>query len=1084
MNQRIVFLALSLVICFLIGGVLMVKDSAAQADPGWLSFDKVSGPASPELILLDHSPQSIELQTSLPGAHVETVWVGGQTFTRLSGEGYGFPTLTGHPELPVLRREVEIPFGAQIAIELVSAQYIDVSLAELGLHTIYPMQPSQIKLERTAALPFTLDVDAYTRGDFSPTNPLSVRQPYIVRGHRILPVEVWPVAYDPVAGTLRLYSQVTFRLRLEGADMILTGQMAQRYASSEFDRSLSQRVLNFNQGLDMLVIEAAGYLIITADAYYDAIQALAVLRASRGFEVTVTRLSELPGNTAQDIKNYIQTAYETWIVPPSYVLLVGDTNTIPTWEGPEIKTSTDLYYVTMDGAEDWHADIGRGRFPVRSAEQTTYMVDKYLAYANLTGVEPWLKTTSFPATCDLYEIAEGSHNYVIDTYTLPGGWTGDFPTDLNPGGDQLYCVTYGATNQDLIDAFDQGRWAIVYSGHGNYDGWEMGFDPVDVANLTNAGMFPFVASHSCLTGDFGEMEEVFGETWVLGDNQGALAFLGSSTYTYWNEDDTLERTYFDTLFSGVQPPPDLWMMTEAGLAGVEAAYPDMALYYRETYNLLGDPAIKLFLQPDLPTFTLSVAPTSHEVCVSGEVSSTVEIGSALGYAETVTLEIGVLPANVSASFDPANAAAPYTATFTLDVTPGTVDGDYSIEIIASDDSELTHTTPVDLRVVTSAPAQPTLVFPPDASFDQHLLPLFGWAAPTLIHSQLFQLADSALFETLPVYTPIESGTTYQLTTPLEGGRCYWWRVVASNACGIGEWSIPFHFATAALDVSFGDDIESGAGNWSHVAEDGKDNWAITTDQSHSPTHAWYVPDAEKITDTRLWNTTPVAIGPGETLSFWHRYQIEENFDGAVLEISTDGGGTWADLGPYITANGYTGTISTNYQNPLGGQEAWTGDRTEWTEVTVDLGSFTGQNINIRWRLGSDRMVGAKGWYIDDVRIASVLPLAPAPTLLSISEDHFPGDSAVEVIIAGTGFGGIPSLRVGDTWLEALTVVDENTISAIVPAGLLPGTYDLTLYNGDCQEAILADALTIDTIITFRTIYLPTIMKTEANTLLP
>ena len=116
----------------------------------------------------------------------------------------------------------------------------------------------------------------------------------------------------------------------------------------------------------------------------------------------------------------------------------------------------------MDGEEDWHPDLGRGRFPVRSAEQTTYMVDKYLAYATLTGVEPWLKTTSFAATCDTmyYPIAEATHDYVIDSYTLPGGWTGTFPDDPQPGGDKLYCITYNATNQDLIDAFNQGRWAI------------------------------------------------------------------------------------------------------------------------------------------------------------------------------------------------------------------------------------------------------------------------------------------------------------------------------------------------------------------------------------------------------------------------------------------------------------------------------------------------------------------------------------------------------------------------------------------------------------------------------------------------
>ena len=144
-------------------------------------------------------------------------------------------------------------------------------------------------------------------------------------------------------------------------------------------------MLNYNQGLALPEAEEVGYLIITADAYYDAILPLADLRASRGFTVTVTRLSELPGSTAEEIKDYIQTAYDTWAVPPSYLLLVGDTDTIPTWIGPKIKTTTDLYYATMDGEDDWHPDLHRGRFPVRSAAQTTYMVDKYLAYANLTG---------------------------------------------------------------------------------------------------------------------------------------------------------------------------------------------------------------------------------------------------------------------------------------------------------------------------------------------------------------------------------------------------------------------------------------------------------------------------------------------------------------------------------------------------------------------------------------------------------------------------------------------------------------------------------------------------------------------------
>jgi hypothetical protein len=1078
MNRRKVVLLAVLATTLWIGGVLLVNDSAAQNGPAWLSFDGSSSPASPELVLLSASPTTINLRAKLPGAQTETVWAGDQNFTRLSGEGYGLPSEIGAPELPVLRQEIEIPFGAQVSIELVSARYLDVSLAQFGLYTIYPLQAAQTKQKGDKAPTFTLEPSAYSQSGFAPASPLAMGEPYIVRGHRLLMVEVMPVAYDPAAGLLRLYSQLTFRLRLQDADMTRTSQLAQRYASAEFERSLSQSVLNYNQGLALTEVEEIGYLIITADEYYDAILPLAQLRTSRGFNVSVTRLSELPGSTPQDIKDYIQTAYDTWPLPPSYLLLVGDTDTIPTWIGLKIETSTDLYYATMDGAEDWHPDLHRGRFPVRSPEQTRYMVDKYQAYANLTGIEPWLKTVSFPATCDLTfnHVAEGTHNDVIDSYTQPGGWTGVFPQNPQPGGDKLYCITYGAANEDLLNAFNQGRWAIIYSGHGEYTGWEMGFDPNDVRSLTNEGMFPVVVSHACLTGDFAQ-EEVFGETWVLQENRGALAFIGSSTITNWPHDDILERGYMDMLFSGTQPPIDIGTMIDSGLAAVEKHFSGQALYYWEAYNLLGDPAVKLFLQPDLPTFTLSVAPASHNVCKAGSFDSTVEVGSALDYSETVYLEHSDLPQGVTASFEPADAPAPFSSTFSLEVVSGTLAGDYSIAIQGSDRSGLDHSTAVDLRVVTEIPAQPLPIFPSQASFDQSVQPFFTWTSATLSDQQHFQLSESALFETLVIDAPHLIGPNYQPATPLEPGRCYWWQVSSSNACGEGAWSDPFHFATVTLQDSFWDDMESGDAHWSHAAVVGEDNWEISTDFAHSPTQAWYVPNENGITDTLLWNTTPVQIQPDSTLSFWHRYKTEYDYDGAVIEISTDAGDTWSDLGPYITANGYTGMLSTEYANPLGGRMAWTGNQITWREVTVDLSSFASESVHVRWRMGCDSSLGAEGWYIDDVRIAFPSPLAPAPSLLAVTPNAgIEDDLAAAITIAGSGFSGEPSIALGEQWLEDVVVLDSGSISATLPAELPPGTYDLTLFNGDCQEAVLLDAFTVSELVKLQTFYLAAIFK--------
>ena len=1044
-------------------GLLLTSPSNAQNGPIWLPFDGTAEPSEPTLAVIHASPAQIELHATLPGVNAETVTAQGAAYTQLSAPGYGYPAVYGLPELPVLRREVEIPFGAQVSVELVSAQYTDNTLAELGLNPVYPHQLPIPKVEGVEDnQPFTIDSKFYTDGSLYPSQVISVGEPYIVRGHRLLPVEVWSVGYDPSQASLRLYAEVTFRLVLNGSDMLTTNRLAERYASPVFDPSLAQRVLNYNQARPLGVNSAVGLLIISADAYADALAPLVTLRESRGFEVTLTRLSEIPGdNTPADIKAYIQTVYDSWPLPPSYVLLVGDTNTLPTWIGPEISTSTDLYYGTMDGPEDWHPDIGRGRFPVRSVEQTTNMVDKYLEYASLTGQEPWIKQASFPATCDLYTVAEGTHNYVIDTHTAPGGWSGSFPVDPNPGGDKLYCITYSATHADLVEQFNLGRWAIIYSGHGSYGGWEMDYTPADINAIQNYGMYPFVASHACLSGDFGQAE-VFGETWVLQEGKGALVYWGSSTYSFWDEDDWLERAMFDSLFNETSPHADVTTMTNAGLAWVEVNSPANARYYWETYNILGDPSVRLFMEPDLPAFTLELAPSSLEVCSEGTLTSTLEIGSIMGYSSTVYLENGELPFNVVASFDPPQSTAPYSSTLTLDVTSGALEGDYTIAITATDHVSQTLDTALDLRINRTVPAVPTLLSPEDGAANQPFTPSFNWSDLLLVSGYNFELDTSPLFE-----TPIVTATgllASDFTSPaLDGGTCYWWHTQADNACGTGDWAEPFHFSTVNLGVSSFDNMESGAGLWTHAAAQGADNWIISSAQSHSPTQAWFVPDDEVVTDTRLWITEPVTIGVGSELTFWHRYEFEgTSYDGSVLEISSDAGESWTDLGAYITANDYNGTISACCSNPLGGQLGWTGDLTTWTQVAVDLGSFAGQEVLVRWRLGSDYTVADIGWYIDDVQITAPLPPNPAPTLGSITPDAGNNFTPTPVVITGTNFVGSPALQLGDTWLEAVVVVDASTITAVVPAGISAGVYDLTIYNGDCQSDVLAEAFTVYT----------------------
>jgi len=1067
------FLALGLATSSAVGRLAaLAADSLPQSTGGdrWIPFNGSVTPAAPSMVVPRADATGVVLTALFPGVSAQEVTVAGQRFSRLSGEGFVGSSAIGLPDLPVLRKDVEIPFGAKVTLEVVDIGFTETTLAALGLQSIYPVQPSVEKMPGAQeATPFAMDAAFYARNTWYPAVPVALEQLYTVRGHRVQTVAVTPVRYNPATGAVQLIHSVTFRLKLTGSNIARTQALAERYASPVFESALADRILNYNQGQGQRAAvqnAAVGYLIITANAYRDALEPFVQLKESRGFDVTIVRLSDIPATTAAQIKAYIQNAYDNWTLPPSYVLLVGDTDTMPGWSSSSAAEITDLYYGTMDGSSDWVPDIGRGRFPVRSAAQTTIMVNKYLAYAQLMGEEAYLKKAAFLATCDNYTVAEGSHNYVINTHTLPGGYSGIFPNNPQAGGDRLYCITHNADATDIQASLNDGRWAVIYSGHGSWSGWEMDYSQTNVRNLTSTGIFPFVASHACISGDFAQTE-VYGETWVLQENKGALVYWGSSDSSYWGEDDILERRMFDQLFTEVQGKgyADVATMTDFGLAGVQSAYPSSARYYWETYNILGDPSVRIFMEPDLPTFALDVAPTAFEICRTGTATATVTINSMLNYSGTVSLSHSALPANVTAAFDPDSATAPYSSTLTLDVATGAPAGAHTVEITATDQAAVALNKAVRLQIFGAEPAAPVLQAPADGATNQAVRPNLRWNPDSQAVSYGVQLDRTPLF-TAPLVDAVSATSSYAVPTNLEGGQCYWWRASGQNACGTGAWSTPFHFSTLALAVSFWDDMESGTGNWSHAASQGVDRWALSTQQSHSPAQAWFVPDDSVVTDSRLWTTTPIPVTAGSTLTFWHRYQFEgTTYDGAVLEISTNGT-TWLDLGSRITANGYNATISSNFSNPLAGRRAWGGDLTTWTQVTVNLADFAGQNIMLRWRLGCDSSSGDTGWFIDDIQISSPLAPNPAPILTSVVPAIASPSEETLLTLHGENFTGIPALQLGApgapgvTWLPSVTVVSSTTLTAVVPAGMAPGVYDLTLFNGDCQMATLPGALSV------------------------
>ena len=170
-------------------------------------------------------------------------------------------------------------------------------------------------------------------------------------------------------------------------------------------------------------------------------------------------------------------------------------------------------------------------------------------------------------------------------------------------------------------------------------------------------------------------------------------------------------------------------------------------------------------------------------------------------------------------------------------------------------------------------------------------------------------------------------------------------------------------------VAFWDDFDPVKETWTHSAGQGIDDWSLSTARSHSSTTSYFSSEPATVKDDYL-RTRAITIPANGQLTFWHTYKMESGRDGSVIEISTNGGVTFADLGSYITSSGYSGSISTKYGSPIGGRAAWTGNRLGiWSQVVVDLRAYAGQNIILRFRMTSDNARSGSGWNIDDVRVS-------------------------------------------------------------------------------------------------------------------
>lgn len=600
-----------------------------------------------EFLGMDNGP-SVEFNlTALEAVESSIDGYGSGIVFRIPGGGYGAEV--GTPDVPCIRRMVQIPNTGDISLEIISSE-----VSVLGNYRVLPAQPFP---ERTAgALPLKVNETVMGSSALYPSSPVTIERISILRDIRVAWLRYDPVSVNPVTGETYITTSVQVRL-VSGSGQ---GENELFRAPAGMTRSyipLYEEVLGL-QLTDAIV--DGSYLVIGPEEAVDIAADLIQWKREKGYEVHVAT-TETIGTTSSAIDDYIEDAFNTWTNPPEWCLLLGDEVSVPVyWVG---STAADNQYGVIGSGVDPSIHVARlcsdtASLPYTSWKIYSYETDPYepspswFQYAISIGStdfqDPWM---SFRYK----EIMANDGNMDVTLYCDNGSYGGISPSVAN-----------------ISEEINDGLSLISYIGHGSITSWvTTGFNNSNVNALTNGRMLPWISSIACNNAEFGGGTECFGEAWLNAGTQetpkGAIGFMGASVSSPVGPTDSLALYQFRGYFQ-----EEMYHMGAAFDYGKIKAYE----YTGSTSNsnmhlIMGEPEHDIFcttgpLVHMTASHPGSVNPGSFAVTVSTATDAVVE-GALVGLCQgEVTLGSGYTDASGAVTINV--ASVPTSDNVTLTVT--------------------------------------------------------------------------------------------------------------------------------------------------------------------------------------------------------------------------------------------------------------------------------------------------------------------------------------------------------------------------------------------------------------------------------
>ncbi len=493
---------------------------ALPASAEWLSLAGGAEGDAPRVLLVDETLDATTLDIEVPGLWLTSVEQKGATRTEIQIPTGSTLRQVGRPAVGTVARLLAVPTGANLDVEV-------LDLTETWIDAPPPVAAAPHPTRQADPSAWVVDEALYASDAQWPADVAVVEGPATLRDLDVARIELRTTRYDFATGRLGVMSSVRLRVHHPGP-----GSSAPMPRSPAFAGVADALVLNYELPDSGVPAPPESMLIVVEEALADAMQPLVEWKTERGLQVTVRMLEEV-GSATEDVQAAITEAYETWEIPVTYVLLVGDN--VPFYRGTYDNCASDHMFTTLDGG-DLLPDVLISRIVGGTADEVSTQVNRFLVYERdppLGEDAEWMRHATGAATNEagMGPTDEQRFDNIAASMTSAGYTVVD----------KLYVTDGSGSATNVVTAVNEGRGLLYYLGHGSgYDFSSLSppFGVSHVQQLNNTHAWPFLVDCSCLNGGFDgqddSLDEAFMKKGTPDAPEGTIGVFGSSTSTSWD----------------------------------------------------------------------------------------------------------------------------------------------------------------------------------------------------------------------------------------------------------------------------------------------------------------------------------------------------------------------------------------------------------------------------------------------------------------------------------------------------------------------------------------------------------------------